>query len=102
MNGICFLEPHAALATCNLEGRIAVWRMGPAPDPRKDISDLDQDSGAEHHDQGLVPVVQQDTVFHRRGTTLAPPVLQPLVASMIIIFISFSLSVCLSPSPDHV
>ncbi|CAM9487566.1 unnamed protein product, partial [Laminaria digitata] len=37
VNSICFLEPHAALATCNLEGVVAVWRMGPAaPDPGKD------------------------------------------------------------------
>lgn len=37
VNSICFLEPHAALATCNLEGVVAVWWMGPAvPDPGKD------------------------------------------------------------------
>lgn len=66
MNGICFLEPHAALATCNLEGRIAVWRMGPAPDPRKDFSDFEQGSNAEIQDQGLSPLVQQDLIFFIR------------------------------------
>lgn len=58
MSSICFLEPHAALATCNLEGRIAVWRMGPAPDPRRDLSDLDEDSNAEHQEQGLYHYLQ--------------------------------------------
>lgn len=33
VNSICFLEPNAALATCNLEGVVAVWRMGPDPAP---------------------------------------------------------------------
>lgn len=48
VNSICFLEPHAALATCNLEGNIAVWRMGPAPDHRRDYRDLsEEDDGGE-------------------------------------------------------
>lgn len=53
MNGICFLEPHAALATCNLEGRIAVWRMGPAVDPLEDYRAWDEDDGGSTGLQGL-------------------------------------------------
>ncbi|CBJ27442.1 WD40 domain containing protein [Ectocarpus siliculosus] len=47
VNSICFLEPHAALVTCNLEGTIAVWRMGPAPDPLKDYRGLGEESGEQ-------------------------------------------------------
>ncbi|CAM9941486.1 unnamed protein product [Ectocarpus sp. 12 AP-2014] len=47
VNSICFLEPHAALVTCNLEGTIAVWRMGPAPDPLKDYRGLGEESGGQ-------------------------------------------------------
>lgn len=28
VNSICFLEPYPALSTCNLEGAVAIWRMG--------------------------------------------------------------------------
>lgn len=51
MNSICFLEPHAALATCNLEGAVAVWRMGPATDPREDYHDAGTDDDTDY--QGL-------------------------------------------------
>lgn len=48
VNSISFLEPHAALATCNLEGNIAVWRMGPAPDHRREYHNVSgQDEGTE-------------------------------------------------------
>lgn len=45
VNSICFLEPFPVLATCNLEGMIAIWRMGPAPDSRRDY-----DEPEEHDD----------------------------------------------------
>ncbi|CAB1111910.1 unnamed protein product [Ectocarpus sp. CCAP 1310/34] len=47
VNSICFLEPHAALVTCNLEGTIAIWRMGPAPDPLKDYRGSGEESGEQ-------------------------------------------------------
>lgn len=90
MNGICFLEPHAALATCNLEGRIAVWRMGPAPDPRKDFSDLEE----QDQDQGLYPwssATGLTLFFVRNESTLEPLALRPLVID------TSSLSVSLRP-----
>ena len=68
MNGICFLEPHAALATCNLEGRIAVWRMGPAVDPLKDYRNWDHEDGSAGFHQGVALPKHQVLLPHSRAT----------------------------------
>ncbi|CAM9309771.1 unnamed protein product, partial [Sphacelaria rigidula] len=45
VNSICFLEPHPALATCNLEGAVAIWRMG-LPESRNALLEQYHDGGS--------------------------------------------------------